>query len=541
MGYGTRQDQRLADALRPGYVLPDELSFPQRLALTLAQAGDLHFSQAEEGSEGAEDSQWDNVLRRDEAIVLAELAAFPLARLQQDFLAALEREGEAALWQRVWRLVRSFDGWCRQLSDAGPAATRALGAALLAQLEPGLAGMLAPGVRAFGHGGGTLHPAWAQHARQAPGAQDLPLGAAPARRQWLRRSWLALTLAIAKLQPQASAALNESLKTGRHDPAMGLLLTAHALVQYSRAPLNRFPERLIDFYYRDVLRLQPRAASPDRVLLLLEREQRFGGSVQIEAGTQFVGGKDGAGRPIAFAADGPLEVIDTRVAALYTLRVERNPLISPEREFEYATSVKVEKLPLQAPEAAYAPRPAWWPLLGGRARGSASHAQDAQLGIALASPLLRLKEGRREVRIRMQFAHPSDDDGWLQNALRTPADARTPAWLAQVYAHYAAFEAQHFPPRPRPTLPAPEPDAAALAHAAWQRSPEFGADVQLSFLLSACVGVRYFAATQPRSRRVVRPAHKPCCAKCLSVPVAPFKMSSIARATAAKCFKPFAS
>ncbi|CAJ0819071.1 baseplate J/gp47 family protein [Ralstonia flaminis] len=484
MGYGTRQDQRLADALRPGYVLPDELSLAQRLALTLAQAGDLRFS---EGGEQGTGGHWDNVLRRDEAIVLAELAAFPLERLQQEFLAALEREGEAALWQRVWRLVRSFDGWCQQLSDAGPEAARALGQALLTQLEQGLAGMLAPGVRAFGHGGGTLHPAWARYTAEAAGVQDLPSGNAPVRRQWLRRSWLALTLAIEKLQPLARAALDESLKSGRHDPAMGLLLAAHALVQYSRAPLNRFPERLIDFYYRDVLRLQPRAASPDRVFLLLEREPRFDGAVQIETGTQFVGGKDDAGRPIAFAADGPLEVTDTRVAALYTLRVERNPLISPEREFEYATSVKVEKLPLQAPEAAYAARPAWWPLLGGRARGSASHAQDAQLGIALASPLLRLKEGRREVRIRMQFAHPSDDDGWLQNALRTPASARTPEWLAQVYARYAAFEAQHFPPRPRSGSVASAPDAAALAQAAWQRSPEFEADVQLSFLLAACL------------------------------------------------------
>jgi len=49
------------------------------------------------------------------------------------------------------------------------------------------------------------------------------------------------------------------------------------------------------------------------------------------------------------------------------------------------------------------------------------------------------------------------------------------------------------------------------------------------------------AGAAQHKQLMLRPAHKPCCAKCLSVPVAPFKMSSIARATAAKCFKPFAS
>ncbi|WP_454766432.1 baseplate J/gp47 family protein [Cupriavidus campinensis] len=490
MSNGTRQDQRLADALSARHVLPDEFGLADRLRITLAQARGLRFGAA--GGDG--DGDWDAVLRQDETVLLAELATFPLERLEQAFLAALDSEGEAALWARIWHLVRAYDGWCRWLGDppageAGNGMGDALREALYAQIGQGLASVLRTGIDAFGHGGGTLHPAWSRHGVSpgAPLARALPDDDATARRQWLRRSWLALRIAIGRLQPLARAQFAQSLSTGRHEPAMGLLLTTLQLFQYSRAPLNRFPERLIDFYYRDVLRLAPRPAVPESAHLLLARAPRYAGAIDIAAGTRFLGGKDAQGRALAFAADSALSLTDTRVAMLCSLRVARDPSISPEREFDYPTRIHVETLPLLPPEAAYGERAPWWPLLGGAVRGSSAQAHDARLGFALASPLLRLREGQREIRVRLQLSHPSGDDLPMQRALRAPPTARHAEWLADLFQRYAAWEAQHFPARPRPT-PAPAPvDPAALARDAWARSPEFGADVHLGYLLAACL------------------------------------------------------
>lgn len=507
MSNGTRQDQRLADTLRPDHVLPDEIGLAERVRITLAQAAGLRFGA------GADAGRWDTTLRQDESVVLAEVATFPLPRLEQEFLAALDREGEAALWARVWRLVRTYDGWCWWLAGREGEAGSALGEALLAQIEQGLAAVVTAGRAAFGASGASggtvseapLHPAWL---RADSAARVTPLTAALApddrrgRRQWLRRAWLALTLAIQRLQPQAQALFERSLGGGRHEPAMGLLLATLQLFQYSRAPLNRFPERLIDFYYRDVLRLAPRPGLPEQVHLLLEREPRHAGIVPIAAGTRFVGGKDAQGQVLTFTADGPLALTGTRVVALCTLRVERDTLISPEREFDFATRLKVEQLPLQAPDAAYVDRPAWWPLLGGAVRGSASLAQDALLGFALASPLLRLKEGTREVRIRLQFAHPAASDEALVRALRTPRAQRDVAWLTEAFRAYAAYEAQHFPGRPRPGGAAPAFDPAAMAQAAWQRAATFEADVQLAFLLAACLACDHAAVFAERLGRL---------------------------------------
>jgi len=496
MANDTRQDQRLADALRSRHVLPDEFGLAERIRLSLAQAGSLRFGVRPDGG------HWGTALRQDPAMMLAELASFPLERLEADFVTALERESEAALWARVWQLVRAYDGWCwwlggqqmtagaRSAIDAGDGMGDALGEALLAQIEHGLGPMLETGIAAFGHGGGTLHPAWARQAAaaNAPLTRPLPAGDHAARRQWLRRGWLAMQMAIARLQSQAHAQFEQSISTGRHEPSMGLLLTALQLFQYTRAPLNSFPERLIDFYYRDVLHLAPRSAVPESVHLLLGRAARFAGPVDIGAGMRFAGGKDSQGRALEFAADSALSVTDTRVAMLCNLRMERDPTISPGREFDYPTRVKVESVPLMPPTAAYGERAPWWPLLGGAVRDSASQAQDAQLGFALASPLLRLQEGQRELRVRLQFAHPAGNDAGLQRALRTPAGKRDNDWLVAVYQRYAAFERQHFPGRPRPSAPPEPPDPDALARAAWARSNVFEhGDVQLSFLLAACL------------------------------------------------------
>jgi len=499
MANDTRQDQRLAEALRSHHVLPDEFGLAERLRLSLAQAGGLRFGVRPDGG------HWDTALHQDPTIVLAELAAFPLDKLESDFLTALERESEAALWARVWHLVRAYDGWCWWLggqpltADAWPTSNgdangdgmgEALGAALLAQIEQGLGPLIETGIAAFGHGGGTLHPVWGRHAaaENAPLTRPLPAGDHAARRQWLRRCWLAMQMAIARLKPSAQAQFEQGFSTGRHEPSMGLLLTALQLFQYTRAPLNSFPERLIDFYYRDVLRLAPRPAVPESVHLLLGRAARYAGPVDIAAGMRFAGGKDSQGRALEFAADTALSVTDTHVVMLCNLRLERDPTISPGREFDYPTRVKVEAVPLMAPSAAYGERAPWWPLLGGAVRNSASQAQDARLGFALASPLLRLQEGQRELRVRLQLSHPAGNDGALQRALRTPVVKRDVDWLIAVYQRYAVFEQLHFPARPRPSAPWRPLDPDALARAAWARAPvfEYG-DVQLSFLIAACL------------------------------------------------------
>ncbi|GAB3255508.1 hypothetical protein [Chitinimonas naiadis] len=477
MNRGTQQNQRLADALLPGYFRPDEFSLAERIRLSLAQAACLRFVASDVGDAGT----WDAALLRDETVLLADLAAFPLARLQQDFLQAAVWSEEDSLWRRTWQLVQRYDLWCQGLLDAESSAGRSVGEAMRGQIRQGLASLLAQAAAVFGPGSGRLHADWQVAPAAAMGRLD-----SDARRQLLRRTWLGLCQAVGKLQAKAQEQLEPSYRTGRHEPAMALLLATLELFHYSRTPLNLFPERLTDFYYKDLLRMRPRPAAIERVHLLLERDGRFPGLVRIPAGTRFVGGKDAAGRVIEFEAEQTREVTDTRVVALHSLRLERDGLISPEREFDYVTRVKVEALPLVPPDAAYGVRPPWWPLLGGQAKGSAAKALDARLGLAVASSLLAMREGRREVHLRLQLGHPADGDEALAQLLKQPQSRRGVDWLIQVFARYALLEQAQHPPRARPSGAAVV-IPAMLAQAAWQRSNKFEADVQLCFLLASCL------------------------------------------------------
>lgn len=481
MNAGTQQDQRLADALRPGYIVPEEFTLAERIRLTLGYAAQLRFASAD----GADAGSWDEALLRDESVLLADIASFPLAAAQEGFAEAWPWADERHLWWRVRQLLFRFDNWCRWLArHETPIAMQVL-QAMMAGIGSNLRELMQEAVRCFDldpADAKRLHPVWRVNA-QAADATAVPADAAQ-RMQLLRRLWGALCVTIARLRPLAQTHLSASLASGKHEPAMGLLLTALQLYQDTRVVVNRFPERLTHFYYLDLLRMRPRRPTHERVYLRFERDPRYVAPVQVERDALFVGGKDSNGQAIEFAAEQALEVTDNQVVALYSLRLERDALISPEREFGYATRVMSQAIPLMAPDAAYAEDPAWWPLLGGQAKGSAANAEHATLGFALASPMLALKEGDRRVRVSLRLSHPANDDDTLAMQLRCTSAQRDVAWLGQVFARLDRAEARHHPSLGGKARKATPEQLAALV---WARAPRTEGDVRLCYLVACCL------------------------------------------------------
>lgn len=478
MHSGTQQDQRLDPALRPGYILPEELALAERVRLLLGHAAQLELA----SGDGSDAGRWDDVLRGDESVLLADIAAYPLEAMQESFARAWPWAGEAHLWRRVRQLLHDVDRWSQWLAGHQTSSAAQVRQTLLQPMGTGLRDMLHEAIRCFGlddDAARRLHGVWRMdvaHAH-APSRFDTP----ELRLQLLRRLWGGLCMAVTRLRPLARGQLANSLRSGTHEPAMGLLLTAVQLFQDTRAPLNRFPERFTDFYYRDLLRMRPRAPALERAYVRLLRDPDYRAPVQVRRGDRFLAGKDAQGQAIEFAAAQALEVTDTQVAALYSLRLERHGLISPEKELGYATRVLAQDIPLQAPDAAHAESPAWWPLLGGKLKGAAATAQPALLGLALSAPMLALKEGARRIRLVLRLSHPSYDDEALLALLRRPGEQRDAAWLGDVFARFDRYEAKHHPSRLAPST------ATADAAAAWQRAPRPDGDVQLCHLLARCL------------------------------------------------------
>lgn len=484
---GTQQDQRLDAALRPGYILPEELTPAERVRLLLGHAAQLDFA----SGDGSDAGRWDDALRGDESVLLADIAAYPLEALQESFARAWPWAGEVHLWRRVRRLLHDVDRWCQWLAVHETSSAIQVREAMLRPMGAGLREMLHEAIRSFGLNedeARRLHGVWRLDV--APTELPLRFATPELRLQLLRRLWGGLCMAVDRLRPLAREQLPHSLRSGRHEPAMGLLLAAVQLFQDTRAPINRFPERFTDFYYHDLLRMRPRAPALEQAHLRLLRDPHYRAPVQVRRGDRFLAGKDARGQSIEFAAGQTLEITDNQVVALCSLRLERDRLISPEKELGYATRVLAQSIPLQAPDAADVEVPAWWPLLGGNRKGAAATAQPALLGLALATPMLALKEGSRRIKLILRLSHPGYDDEALLTLLRRLGEQRSADWLSQVFTRFDRYEAKHHPSQ----LARATGDADAVA--AWTRAPRPEGDVQLCYLVARCLA----AAGQPLFR-----------------------------------------
>ncbi len=395
---GAQQDQRLPAALAPGYARPDELRVADRLMQVLTLARQLRFVDAQDRPIG----RWGDALAQDGAMLLAELSTLPVA----DWQARLREDGpgdDPSLRESCLRLAHRVDRWHHALLDQAEARpaddvcfrplANWLGEVLRTQLS-------------------------------SPPRDD-------------RLYWLALCRVLLRLRELAAQRLAGELDGGRHDPSTGLLLAWTQLLHVSRAPLNAFDERLVDHYYADRLALPRLGAGPQRVWLVLEAAPLLTEPVPLDPAQRFVAALPRGSR--SFVIEQPPALQPLQVARLLTLRHLRDPLISPQREYGYASAIVATDLTPPTPDAAAESRAASWPALGGGVLAS-----PARVGLAIASALLLLREGTRHVRLTLEIAGPDLPGPGGVDAARFAAAAR-------FEAHAQAASGQ---PEPGPREPA---------------------------------------------------------------------------------------
>lgn len=210
----------------------------------------------------------------------------------------------------------------------------------------------------------------------------------------------------------ALAALAEDT-SGCVAPHLALLIAAFKLGgAHTQRLLNGFSARQLQFQMQQVLGFVPRAPQPDQAHLLVELKK---GALPVEVGTtqRFSAGKDVTGVEQLYAPLRPVVVSAAKVEQLCSLRRDGDRL----RFAPVADSADGLGTPLAGSE----PR---WPPFG------SSTLPAAPVGFAIASPLLRLAEGTRQVQVLLRLAglqarhdkasieasfqaHASGPKGWL--------------------------------------------------------------------------------------------------------------------------------
>ncbi|MBS1189269.1 MAG: hypothetical protein H6R10_1061 [Rhodocyclaceae bacterium] len=402
---GTSQEDRMLPALRPDYVRPDEMALPELLFLGARHARLLSYFDLANRPAG----DWSSLFASDESALMGAML-FEASRAEArrlELQGFLDRVRALALGVGpcpgpedvpAYRLAERIQEWragCRR--NAGPAARRLhhlMDGLLTATLAPALTGLAAFLARHDPRHQEILDqrfPDW-----RADGPVPLPApDAAPGEVvQFMADHGLAFLNALAVIRKAAEELFPASLASGDHDPAMGLYLAFAALYRKAKGGIDDFSQRQLRFYYDRVLRFRPREAEPDSTYLVLAADGATAESL-VPRGTLFIGGEAEDGSERLYAADDDLRVTDARVAALQTLYFDRDPRHSPEKDLGYATSARLANLPA-------APGKQYYPLFGApRKAGLWAPGEHARLGFALASPVLLLGEGQREITVTL--------------------------------------------------------------------------------------------------------------------------------------------
>lgn len=428
---GTSQDDRLLPALREGYINVDEMRFEDLLSQALEYAGLLKYYD----SANRPDGSWKGFFEADEACILASILATNTHEIEKGFtpfireleatLARLRSDGAGMEAIPAFRLALKIDSWFVSLGKLSSVAAVRARENIRELIEKTLRTELQR-LRLFlwqyhEHGAEEVFRAFSAiwECTGEPRAGLAVPGAASdqiAITQFLKSNFHSFYNALLFLQKNTRDVLGVSIERHDHDPAIGLYLAFLRLFKNAQDKINGFTARHLNFYYEDVLKANRREFVPDSAWLIFSPDIS-GREVAIKQGTEFRAGLDENNVELFYAADNDLLVNDAKVCSLHTLYFERDSLSSPENALislpvnggpqkKFATAAKLNRIagPAQKNISANGGLPSY-PLFGVPQHSkSESLFENARLGLAVASSVLLLRHGRRDVSLTFKLA-----------------------------------------------------------------------------------------------------------------------------------------
>ena len=197
----------------------------------------------------------------------------------------------------------------------------------------------------------------------------------------------------------------KAVLTGDLSPQASLFLSFLRLFKKQQDQLNGLTKKHLDTFFRDVLRIQPKGPVADQVHVLFELAKNVEPAL-LQAGTALKAGKDEAGQELVYALTEDLIVNHATVEAIKSVvvDVENNQMVHAGQAANTLDGLE-EELPEDD---------AKWPPFG------KTSFVKADIGFALASPVLWLQEGTRKITVTLTLRADDDFD--------IPASARRQAF-----------------------------------------------------------------------------------------------------------------
>ena len=426
---GTSQQDRMMPALAAGYIHVDEMRFADLLAMAADYARMLTFY----GANNEPDGDWEFLFTSDDAIIMAMILTTELETIEAVFATEIDRHvsqfGDEYDVQTLpnYALAQKIDFWFNRLRTIESAASRNLEEKIEDSIQEKLGKELQRLGRFLRQYAPTLEETFAQDFSSLwfdIDAEDISRYPVPAPsdaigniERFLKSNFYVFYHAIALLQESSANLLLDSMKSENHNPAVGLYIAFITLFQRAQHKLNLFTQRHLHFYYHDVLKARPRPLVPDSTYLLFrpDSEDR---KILIPEGTEFLAGLDENNQEVMYTADNDLLVHNAEVRSLSTLYFVRDRLSEPENTLKYITGAKVNQIPLVASDVAVGTELPAWPVVGAPKNDAEQRQyEDASLGFAVASPVLFLEEGERDMHVTLHIESAAPEQKPLHDFL----------------------------------------------------------------------------------------------------------------------------
>lgn len=406
---GSSRSDRYSPVLDPGNLFLDNRSLTDLLLYARSYAANVRFYKTAAGDNAADGTSWEAFFSEDILSVIANIAATDLAvikdeysRLEEGFNNSPAINDLVRVMNFLFKRFTRLNDWYQHADDYAP---------LKEDLELYIQSYLAPRfldlyevsflLRNAGEDNNELlqwqmelidrmHPVWGdlnevnsriRQSQQVTQGDAYELEATMTR---LKATYDAVYNVTGLVKKNNEGYLADLLHNRQNHPAhIALLVTFLQLYGYPQKALNALPAKHLDFYYREVLRVQPAKPKPDALYLLFELSEGFTGLL-VNAQTAVSAGKDNLKTDQVYKTQKDLTVQQSAVQVIKTLCIDKNDdhLVTG-----YYENILTKDKRGQAATA--------WSSFG-----DAVAANEVFAGCALASAQLQLSQGKRNIVIR---------------------------------------------------------------------------------------------------------------------------------------------
>ena len=177
-------------------------------------------------------------------------------------------------------------------------------------------------------------------------------------------------------------------------PQVALLLAFIRLMGILKGDINQLSKEHLQFYFEEVLRFERLKAIPEKANVVFEPANNIADAVILAAGNELLAGKTESGFPIILTTDKELTVSKVEISRLSAVLVDQ---LNESRIYAAPKADSLDGVSVALPKD----EPYWNPF--GESQVGKSPAErtmiEAKAGFAIASSILLLKEGERNITV----------------------------------------------------------------------------------------------------------------------------------------------